>query len=316
LLRDLILNFAILSVYLFLVFPLAVPKDQVHKSSLLYRLKVGGVFGILGVILLFFSINVHNNTPLNLRGIAIMLAAFFGGPVAALTELGIVYIGRFIKDGSLNYVQTAIGITAAWGTGLVYRKINHYWIKWAAGPVFLLVYYYFGLWFAGQIELRTVGFYLVYQACYALLIACFLYYLLRNRQYKDKIAQVEQGMLFMLRMQPGFTFRFQKRSGQFIFTLVEGQLLKKWNKEPSELNGKDLEQVLGCSEELAAYHSSRFEQAWQGEVVSYEAAIEGTAKRRGMRCYRQRGGYYGCSKTQGSRRIEPGQEPLFGANEP
>ncbi|WP_186445812.1 hypothetical protein [Paenibacillus cremeus] len=50
-----------------------------------------------------------------------MLAAYFGGPVSALAELAVVYIGRFLKEGAIGYVQMAIGITAALGTGLFYR---------------------------------------------------------------------------------------------------------------------------------------------------------------------------------------------------
>ncbi|MFC5529861.1 response regulator [Cohnella yongneupensis] len=272
-LKELMLNFAILSVYLFLVSSWFIRKYQQSPRSLMFRLSAGATFGMLGVILLFFSINVNAHTHLNMRGPALILAAFFGGPVGALFELFVVYVARWFKEGSLDAVQMAIGVTAALGTGIIFSRIKRFSAKWVAGTLFLLNYYYFGLWLAGQIPIDLAKNYIMYQAGYSVLIAGLLYYLIKNHDSKKLIDQAEQEMIYLLRMQPGYTFRFQKRQGKFYYTLIEGQFLKRMGAEPSDFIGKSLEEVTLFSENYKKLLTEHYERAWQGEQFSYEMQL-------------------------------------------
>ncbi|MFD0673564.1 response regulator [Cohnella sp. GCM10027633] len=269
-LKELILNFVIMSVYLFIVSPLFIREGPLSRNKLVYRLAAGGVFGALGTILLFFSINVGDHTPLNMRGVALMLAAYFGGPAGALSELFVVYVARFLKEGSLDPVQCAIGVSAALGTGILFAWMRSYAAKWVVGTAFLLNYYYFGLWLAGQISIATVWDYILYQAAYSALIAALLFYLIRNEQDRRMRLHAERETSFILRMQPGFTFRFKRRNGSYYYTLIEGQLLPRIGAEPSDFIGKQLEEVRLFPAEYASFLKGQYDRAWEGEQVSHE----------------------------------------------
>ncbi|MBP3966309.1 response regulator [Paenibacillus lignilyticus] len=272
--KDLILNFAILSVYLFFVSPFFIREENQAKPTFVKRVYIGGIFGLLGVILMFFGIQIQGaEVPLNLRGIALMLAAFFGGPAGALAELIVVYIGRFIKDGSMNWVQAAIGITAAYATGYLFFRIRSYWLKWPVGALFLLIYYYGALCLAGQMKFDTILLYILIQLIYSQLIACFLYYLIRNHRYKTKMIQTERDMSYLLRMQPGFTFRFRKKNGLFVYSLIDGQLLKRVGGKPNDFIGKSIDDVRIFPKDFAAFLKVQYEKAWQGEKITYETTM-------------------------------------------
>ncbi|REE91316.1 signal transduction histidine kinase [Paenibacillus taihuensis] len=276
-LRDLILNFAILSVYLFFASPFFIRDERDPQPTWKYKLTAGAVFGLLGVMLLFFSITTTNNTPLNMRGIALMLASYFGGPIGAIAELIVVYIGRYLKEGSLNLVQMAIGFSAAFGTGYLFTRIKSYGVKWIVGSLFLLNYYYFVLWLAGQITLETVWAYIVSQACYSFLIAGFLYYLVHNHHNRNRITQVEQDMIGMLRMQPGLTFRFQPKHGTYYYNLAEGQLLKKIGLLPSMLHNKSFAETELFKDDFIDFLDQNHTKFSNDETVSYETMMAGIA---------------------------------------
>lgn len=266
------MNFAILGAYVFLVSPafLKFEGDR-RKGTLAYRLTVGACFGVLGIILLFFSINVNDQTPLNLRGIAIMLAAYFGGPVGALSELAVVYLGRWLKDGPIDATQMAVGITAAFGSGIVFSVVRTYAFKWIAGGSFLLAYFYFGLWLVGDLSFGMVKYYLIYQAGYAALIAALLYSILQNHQTKRLVKRAEQDKLELLRMQPGIVFRFEKRAdGRYYYTLIEGRLLAVIKAEPADFIGKAVEEVRIFDEDYVRLLNGQYDGAWSGEEQSHE----------------------------------------------
>lgn len=276
-LRDLILNFAILSVYLFFVSPFFIRDERDPRPTWKYNVTVGSVFGLLGIILLFFSITINSSAPLNMRGIALMMASYFGGPVGGIAELVIVYIGRFMKEGAINPVQMAVGFSAALGTGYLFSRFKRYPVKWTIGSLFLLNYYYFALWLTGQISLDSVITYIVSQACYSFLIAGLLYYLIHNHHNKKRIARVEQDMISMLRMQPGLTFRFQPKNGTYYYNLAEGQLLKSIGLLPSMLHNKSFAETELFQDDFIAFLDDNHAKFSNDETVSYETTMAGVA---------------------------------------
>lgn len=270
--KEMMINFAILGAYLFLATPalFAYGGDK-PKRTLAFKLAVGVCFGALGIVLLFFSINVNAHTPLNMRGIAVMLAAYFGGPIGALSEVAVVYVGRWIKDGPIEAVQLAVGSTAALGTGAIFSAVRPYVFKWAAGASFLLVYYYFGLWLLGDLSLRMVQNYMLYQAGYAALIAALLYSILQNQETKRLVKRTERDKLELLRMQPGFVFRFEKRAdGRYYYTLIEGRLLARIGAVPADFIGKPVEDVRIFDEAYVRLLNGQYDLAWGGEEQSHE----------------------------------------------
>ncbi|OXS59830.1 hypothetical protein B1A99_09830 [Cohnella sp. CIP 111063] len=269
-LKDLVLNFAILGVFLFLVSPLFIRGRTRRTNKLVHRLIIGGVFGVLGIILTFFGIDINGSAQLNLRGIALMLAAYFAGPAGALADLAVVYSWRLAENGYLDAAQVGIGMAAAVGTGLLFQKIRPYFLKWLCGTLFLLYFYYGGLWLAGQISWGTVEYYLVYQTGFSALISVFLYYLERNEANKSKAIQTERDMSSMLRMQPGFTFRFQKRGGKYYYTMIEGRLLQRIGAAPADFIGRSVEEVGLFPRDYIELLNNQYDEAWEGTEVSHE----------------------------------------------
>ncbi|TVY09483.1 hypothetical protein [Paenibacillus cremeus] len=60
LLKDLILNFVIIGVFLFFVSPFVIREQQGPEPSIAQKIYIGALFGVLGVGLLFLSINVNH----------------------------------------------------------------------------------------------------------------------------------------------------------------------------------------------------------------------------------------------------------------
>ncbi|WP_171656039.1 PAS domain-containing hybrid sensor histidine kinase/response regulator [Paenibacillus foliorum] len=273
--RDLVLNFAIISLFVFLAAPLFIRKKNAVKPIWLYRLYVGAAHGGLGVVLLFLSVETPKYTFLNLRGIAFLLSSFFGGPVSSFLTFTFVTIGRLITEGSIDMLQSGIGFAAALGTGVLFSKIKAYGLKWTIGTMFLLNFYYFSLWYAGKIILNDVWPYMLYQSCGALLVALFLRYLIHTYRFQQSAKQVEREMIQMLCMQPGFTFKFLKRDdGKYIFTLIEGELLQRLGVKPSFFTGRAVDEVEFFPDAFVAMLNSYYDRAWKGERVVFEAELD------------------------------------------
>ncbi|MFD0677351.1 MULTISPECIES: response regulator [unclassified Paenibacillus] len=274
-LRDLILNFAIISIFVFLAAPLFFRMKNEAKPNWLYRLYVGAAHGGLGVVLLFFSIKTSESTVLNFRGIAFLLSSFFGGPVSSVITYLFVIIGRLVTEGNLNIIQAGIGFAAAFGTGILFSQIKSYGLKWTAGTLFLLNFYYFSLWYIAQASLDKVWPYIIYQSCVALMVALFLRYLLHIHQFQQTAKQLEREMIHMLCLQPGFTFKFHKREdGKFIYGLIEGELLKRLGAKASLLTGRAVEEIEAFSDEFVAMLNKHYGRAWKGERVVFEAELD------------------------------------------
>ncbi|WP_127578994.1 ATP-binding protein [Paenibacillus koleovorans] len=275
-LREWILNFAIISVFAFLVEPYLLRKDAVVRSQWLYKLYVGALHGGLGVILLFFSVTVDARTMLNFRGIAYLLASFLGGPISAIVTYGVIQLGRLLVEGwTQSWIQIAIGITATLGTGYLFVKLPTYRTKWIGGSLFLLLYFYIGIWLIGSISFHAVWQYIVYQFVFAMLIALFLRYLMVALDDKLRIQQLEQEMLDMLRTQPGFMFKFVRIKDRFTYVLAEGELLGQLKLEPNDLIGRSVEDVSGFDVSFAEHLNKQYERAWSGERVTYETDFRG-----------------------------------------
>ncbi|WP_372633606.1 ATP-binding protein, partial [Cohnella sp.] len=269
-LKDLVLNFAISGVFLFLVSPLFIRGRTRRTNKLVHQLIIGGVFGILGIVLTVFGIDINGSAQLNLQGIALMLAAYFAGPAGALSELAVVFSWRLAANGYLDAAQVGIGVAAAVGTGLLFQKVNSYFLKWLSGALFLFYFYYVGLWITGQISWGALKYDCVYQAGFTALVSVFLYYLERNEANRSKAIQAERDMSSMLRMQPGLTFRFQKRGDKYYYTMIEGRLLQRIGAAPEDFIGRSVDEVDFFPRDYIELLNRQYDEAWEGEEVSHE----------------------------------------------
>ncbi|MCY9661251.1 response regulator [Paenibacillus chondroitinus] len=275
LLRDLITNFAIITVFVLFVEQFFILTKLDQRPTWYYKVYVGLTHGILVVILVSFGITVDGHIGLNFRGVGFLLAAYLGGYPSILITFFILSIWRFAIEHSIQLPIFLIGLAAVIGTNFTFSKMRTYWSKWLFGGAFLYVFYYGMMWVVYRTSLQVIGTYLTYQMVCVVVVACFLGYLIRAREYKLQIRQVEQELIDMLRLQPGFTFKFHKHRGHFVYILIEGQLLYQLGLRPSQFIGKRAQEISILGTKYLEFLQPYYEQAWAGERVSYEYDCQG-----------------------------------------
>ncbi|WHY01893.1 GGDEF domain-containing protein [Neobacillus sp. DY30] len=88
-----------------------------HSSSMSTKLYWGVCYGILGNILMLFSFQINPTTIADLRHLAIVVAAAFGGWVPSIIASGLIAIGRIFLFG---FTDTAfVAAISAFLTGIV-----------------------------------------------------------------------------------------------------------------------------------------------------------------------------------------------------
>ncbi|WP_407307011.1 diguanylate cyclase [Desulfosporosinus sp. SB140] len=74
-------------------------KDFRNKQSLRIQILIGLLFGFLGLILMFYSIDVSKDVIIDLRNIAIISSGILGGPISAIASSLVIAIFRIINFG-------------------------------------------------------------------------------------------------------------------------------------------------------------------------------------------------------------------------
>jgi diguanylate cyclase len=124
-LKDFFSNVTIL-IASFTVMGQILKNNPLHHSST-YRTKLywGICYGILGNILMLFSFQINPTTIADLRHLAIVIAAAFGGWVPAIIASGLIAIGRVVLFGLTD--TAIVAAISAFLTGLVcggFSKFN------------------------------------------------------------------------------------------------------------------------------------------------------------------------------------------------
>ncbi|WP_226529864.1 GGDEF domain-containing protein [Metabacillus niabensis] len=93
--KELIINLAILCSLIFLYTQFTKSSPLKKTSSLQKKLLIGILGGLFSNVLMHFSINIEN-AIVDLRHIPVILLAFYGGSVPALTSMLLIIVGRFL----------------------------------------------------------------------------------------------------------------------------------------------------------------------------------------------------------------------------
>ncbi|WLR51961.1 diguanylate cyclase [Bacillus tianshenii] len=133
-LRDLIINLALFTSVIFLIGH-SLRETNIYREfpSLTFKGKliIGVVHGVIGTLILFFGFNIGGETLVDLRHLAIVVSAFFGGLPAAVTTGLIIAVNRIISINGLN-LSSVLGavnaINMAVGTGLISQYVTKH--KW------------------------------------------------------------------------------------------------------------------------------------------------------------------------------------------
>ena len=131
-LKDLFVNTTILITFIFLGGQFSRSSSTLPISENLRKVLYGTVCGVLGAILIYFSIRVINGTFVDLRLVAIMISALYGGFLSAYSSALIISIFRLFYSGvSFSSVAAVINIMiAALACGLIARLNMKLMRKW------------------------------------------------------------------------------------------------------------------------------------------------------------------------------------------
>lgn len=161
--KDLIVNLALLTAFIFLSSSLFKQSAPSSGSDRGYKWKAGALHGIFGIVLMYFSVHIDNVTILDFRQIFIIAAAHFGGIHASLLSGIIIALGRIILFGGVNkssITATTTALIVGAGSGIIALYIQHYWKRWMMS-IFMSILVVSGslVWLFGFIQATKIGVY-------------------------------------------------------------------------------------------------------------------------------------------------------------
>ncbi|MEH7356274.1 ATP-binding protein [Neobacillus drentensis] len=92
-------------------------------------------------------------------------------------------------------------------------------------------------------------------------------------KYNDRLKHVELNSKNTIPWQQGMTLKYIKQGDQYIHTLMEGQLLAKMGLTLDMVMGKNLHEFYSKKDAAAIEHA--YSKAWNGDITTYEAHLNG-----------------------------------------
>ncbi len=274
--RDLFVNIALLTVFIFFAGQWFLKADSETRALLRYKLMIGGIMGVFGIVLLYAGIHIDGNNMLDLRHQTVFAAAALGGLPASLTACLLIVIGRMIMDFSSSFPAVITGVLVAVSAGIISNKVPAYGKKWTAFlSVFVVIFVVdLSLIFSFSFIDIVLPFLLMNILC-GVFVAAFLHHLKHSNGLIEQVQNVQKELLDILHLQPGFTFKFRKEQGRFIHTMAEGQLLYQIGIVPTDIVGHPYVSGMHLPEDTAKYMFGHYERAWSGERVMFEVTFKG-----------------------------------------
>lgn len=130
--NDLFINITILVSFLFVVGQIFKWHSLEDDAPLKVRIIIGGIFGFMGITLMFFTIKVTDIVIVDLRNLAITCGGIFGGPIAVIISsilIGIfrvAYFGINIASITAFIVSILIGLGCSYVSNTKYIRIKKF----------------------------------------------------------------------------------------------------------------------------------------------------------------------------------------------
>jgi two-component system sensor histidine kinase/response regulator len=273
---DLLNNFSILAVFVFLSIHIFLSPKLQAAAKWKFQIGVGVTHGLFGVMLTYMGVHVSDHHILDLKAIAILLATFIGGGFSGLIATFIMIMGRTLIDPSVFVRVSILGLIIYASCAVVHYYMKGFWSKWillVLCPVSVLFVDMVLIYKLPARELVIPNLLLHLGA--GLFVACLVRYFLRSDALQGKVRHMQQELSGILRLQSGFSFKMINVQGNLIYTMIDGQLLGELGLKPDYYIDKNVNEVAHYSKELAAYLHEKYEKAFQGEQVEYEAEYKG-----------------------------------------
>ncbi|WP_127581593.1 response regulator [Paenibacillus koleovorans] len=274
--KDLLINFALLAVFVFLARQLFTQPAIRRLPEWLYQSTVALVHGIYGTILIYYGVAVSDTHILDFRAVAIILAAYIGGTSSAFLTTAFLIITRSALDPAVFGRVAMLGMLIFLGCAIVNRFVRPYWPKWillALCPSIVLfgnLQFFTPLPFV-EIVLPDIVLHFVI----GLIVAAMLRYWMRSDELALQVQGMRQELAEIVQMQPGFTFKLQKNGSRIIYSLIDGRLLQEMDLRPNDFIGKTPTEVKRFPQPYALFQQANYEHAWQGNKHTYESELFG-----------------------------------------
>jgi diguanylate cyclase len=195
LLSDLFINSVILIAVLSIGTQIFRERPLTAKKSLLAQILAGALIGVLGCILMRYSVRVNPKVMLDFRNIPIIFASVFSGFIPSVTAGAVIGIFRVLYFGISNASIAAllIALVIGVGCGLICRPSLSNARKWVYCVIYSLIVATIGI--SINIKETTILIYaLVYYWIAFILMSIFIYFYIQYlyqsgelyRRYRDE----------------------------------------------------------------------------------------------------------------------------------
>jgi len=268
LMRDLIMNSAIMSVFAFLAGHFYA--DSPRSDSKGFKLSVGLVHGLFSVLLIQIGIHTNGDATMDLRMLPIVLSAYLGGPASGLTSAAVVVVLRTAQLPSVFWAVLIalppLGLAGDWAA----KRIRGFAAKWAALLAFVLIDNLIVFRWVYPVPLAaSLAPFLLICGLNGIFIASIMHFFERQGLLNKQLLKAQRDIGDIVTMQSGFSYKMIRKDGTFVFSMIGGRLLQRMGLIPEAFIGRTLNETLPSpsgESPVQAFH----EQAWRGETVSYE----------------------------------------------
>ncbi|WP_026675464.1 GGDEF domain-containing protein [Alkalihalobacterium bogoriense] len=138
--KEMVTNAAIIASFVFVIGYIYRAKRISVRSPMKMKLVIGMCSGFLGFLLIFYGFQIQE-TIIDMRYIAVMIAAYTTGLLPALLAGTIIAIGRLLVHGVTVSSITAVVtiIILAFGTGIIGQRYQMQKFSWTAMTAFALL---------------------------------------------------------------------------------------------------------------------------------------------------------------------------------
>lgn len=97
--RDLFINTTILITFVSIASQIIRDNENMDKHPMVYKLSLGSITGVLGILLMLFAVRVDDSVLLDLRHIPIVMTAVFGGVIPTIVCSAFIAVFRIVYYG-------------------------------------------------------------------------------------------------------------------------------------------------------------------------------------------------------------------------
>ncbi|MCR8636024.1 PAS domain S-box protein [Paenibacillus radicis (ex Xue et al. 2023)] len=132
--QEFVTGITLIFVFMFFSSRLHKKHSLTPSPSVFMKSGLGIVHGLMGIVIMFFSVPIHSAALLDMRHILLILAALSGGLLSAIIASVCMFIGRNLIFGPMdlaNFMSALTILIIGLGSGIISLYVKSYWKKWA-----------------------------------------------------------------------------------------------------------------------------------------------------------------------------------------